>query len=74
MQWVLAADAAAGLAATLLLLLQVVLVAGVVADAAQGRISSASTGVLVALAAVIAGRGRRWPRWSRPADAGRPRP
>ncbi len=55
-QWVLATDAAAGLAATLLLLLQVVLVAGVVADAAQGRISSVSTGVLVALAAVIAGR------------------
>lgn len=55
-QWVLAADAAAGLAATLLLLLQVVLVAGVVADAAQGRIGSVSTGVLVALAAVIAGR------------------
>ena len=55
-QWVLAADAAAGLAATLLLLLQVVLVAGVVADAAQGRISSAPTGVLVALAAVIAAR------------------
>ena len=55
-QWVLAADAAAGLAATLLLLLQVILVAGVVADAAEGRISSVSTGALAALAAAIAGR------------------
>ncbi len=55
-RWVLAADAGAGLAATLLLLLQVVLVAGVVADAAQGQISSAPLGVLAALAAVIVAR------------------
>ena len=55
-RWTLAVNLAAGLTGALLLLAQMTLLAGIVADAAQGRLRQVPAGLALALAAVIMAR------------------
>ena len=55
-RWALAVNLAAGLTGALLLLAQMTLLAGIVADAAQGRLRQVPAGPALALAAVILAR------------------
>ena len=55
-RWALAVNLAAGLTGALLLLAQMTLLAGIVADAAQGRLRQVPAGLALALAAVIMAR------------------
>src|SRR3954454_12786983 len=55
-RWVLVADIAAGLLGTLLLLVQVTLIAGIIAGAAQGELERIHLAVVVGLGGVIAVR------------------
>jgi ATP-binding cassette, subfamily C, bacterial CydD len=55
-RWTLAVNVAAGLAGTLLLLAQMTLLAGVIADAAQGRLRQVPASLAVTLAAIIVAR------------------
>jgi ATP-binding cassette, subfamily C, bacterial CydD len=55
-RWALAVNLAAGLTGALLLLAQMTLLAGLLADAAQGRLRQVPAGLALALAAVIVAR------------------